>query len=93
MMRDDAIGVMRLGGIARKQDDQYSDIDIAIFSHNPLADLTLGERISIMESLNITIDEYHESRGEIKRETYQECHISSDKTGKSKPSWTKPPSG
>lgn len=88
MKRDDVIGVMQLGGIARNRADQYSDIDIAIFSHKPLKDITLGESWvepgCDLEVFNIAIDDGYEDWGEIKREAYQEGYISSDKTGEVK---------
>ena len=88
MKRDDVIGVMQLGGIARDRADEYSDIDIAIFSHKPLADLKMGEQWVApgcdLEVFNIAIDEGYEDWGEIKKEAYQEGYISSDKTGEVK---------
>ena len=88
MKRDDVIGVMQLGGIARNRADQYSDIDIAIFSHKPLTDITLGEQWvedgCDLEVFNIAIDKGFENWDEIKKEAYQEGYISSDKTGEVK---------
>ena len=88
MKRDDVIGVMQLGGIARNRADEYSDIDIAIFSHKPLKDIKLGEQWvkdgCDLEVFNIAIDEGYEDWGEIKKEAYYEGYISSDKTGEVK---------
>lgn len=33
-----AVGVMHLGGIARNRADEHSDIDIAVFSREPIPD-------------------------------------------------------
>ena len=88
LKRDDVIGFMQLGGIARNRADSYSDIDIAVFSHKPLTDIKLGEQWvkdgCDLEVFNIAIDEGYEDWGEIKKEAYQEGYISSDKTGEVK---------
>lgn len=88
MKRKDVIGVMQLGGIARNRADQYSDIDIAIFSHKPLKNIVLGEQWvedgCDLEVFNIAIDKGYKDWDEIKKEAYQEGYISSDKTGEVK---------
>ena len=85
LRREDVLGVMQLGGIARNRADEYSDIDVAVFSHKPLTDLRLGEQWveegCDLEVFNVAIDEGYEDWGEIKKEAYQEGYISSDKTG------------
>lgn len=85
MQRPDVIGVMHLGGIARNRADEDSDIDIAVFSYEPLKDLKLGEQLSEegydVEIFNIAINEGFDWWDPIMKEAYEEGYISSDKTG------------
>ena len=81
MERDDVIGVMHLGGIARNRADEDSDIDIAVFSYEPLKDLKLGEQLSEegydVEIFNIAINEGFDWWDPIMREAYEEGYVPS----------------
>ena len=85
MEREDVIGVMHLGGIARKRADEDSDIDIAIFSYDKLKNVQLGEQFSVegydVEIMNVAINEGFDDWDPIKKEAYEEGFVSSDKTG------------
>lgn len=89
LKRNDVIGVMHLGGIARNRADEDSDIDIAVFSYEPLKDITLGEQYSVegydVEIFNIAINEGYDWWDPIMKEAYEEGFISTDKTGEIKP--------
>jgi predicted nucleotidyltransferase len=82
--RKDVIGVMHLGGIARDYADEYSDIDIAVFSYDPI-DITLGERVvekgCIIEVFNVAINEGYSKWDSIQKETYQEGILAYDPYG------------
>jgi hypothetical protein len=79
-------GVMYLGGLARNFADEYSDIDVAVFSDEILADFHLGERLTPegydLEIWNIAMNEGFESWSAIQREAYAEGVIIADKNGK-----------
>jgi len=82
--REDVVGIMHLGGIARNYADEYSDIDIAVFSYDPI-DIALGEREvepgCIIEVFNIAINKGFEDWDEIQKEAYQEGFIAYDPQG------------
>lgn len=79
-------GVMYLGGLARGYADEFSDIDISVFSNEPLKDLRLGERFTPegfdLEIFNVAINEGFEKWPAIQKEAYEEGIIASDKNGK-----------
>lgn len=83
---NDVEGVMHLGGIARRKADEYSDIDIAVFSDRKLEWLKTGEQATPegydLEVFNIAMDDGSEKWDEIRREAYQEGFIAYDKNGK-----------
>lgn len=85
LKREDVIGIMHLGGIARKRADEDSDIDIAVFSYEPLKNIKLGEQFSEegydVELFNIVINEGYDYWDPIMKEAYEEGFISTDKTG------------
>ena len=82
----DVEGVVHLGGIARQKADEYSDIDIAVFSNKKLKWLQTGEQETPegydLEVFNIAMDSGFENWDEIKREAYQEGVIAFDRHGK-----------
>ena len=82
----DVEGVMFLGGVARNRADQYSDIDIAVFSQKKLTWLTTGEQETPegydLEVFNIVFEKGSEDWDEVKREAYQEGVIDFDRNGK-----------
>lgn len=82
----DVEGVMHLGGIARQRADEYSDIDIAVFSNKKLKWLQTGEQETPegydLEVFNIAMDFGFENWDEIKKEAYQEGVIAFDRNGK-----------
>lgn len=77
-------GVAFLGGVARKYADEYSDIDIVVFSDEVIMDLPVGERFYDenidIEIFNKVMSEY--KWNEQKKETYQEGCLVYDKSGK-----------
>lgn len=79
------IGAMHLGGIARGFADEYSDIDIAIFSQSPL-NIELGEREvqpgCIVEVFNIVVTDGSANWDDVQKEAYAEGIIAYDPTGK-----------
>lgn len=79
-------GVMHLGGIARQRADEYSDIDIAVFSEKKLDWLKTGEQATPegydLEVFNVVMKSGSKNWDEITREAYQEGIIAYDKNGK-----------
>lgn len=82
----DVEGVMHLGGIARQRADEYSDIDIAVFSDHKLEWLQTGEQATPegydLEVFNIPMNAGFAKWDEIKKEAYQEGVIAFDRNGK-----------
>ena len=82
----DVEGVIHLGGIARQRADEYSDIDLAVFSNQRLKWLRTGEQETPegydLEVFNIAMDSGFDNWDEIKREAYQEGVIAFDRNGK-----------
>lgn len=77
----DVLGVMHLGGIARGSADEYSDIDISVFSYEPLK-IELGEKEvepgCIIETFNVAINQGYDDWSSIQKEAYQEGVIAYD---------------
>ena len=82
----DVEGVIHLGGIARQRADEYSDIDLAVFSNQRLKWLRTGEQETPegydLEVFNIAMDSGFDNWDEIKREAYQEGVIAFDISGR-----------
>jgi predicted nucleotidyltransferase len=78
-------GVMYLGGLARDFADEFSDIDIAVFSEEKLSDLHLGERLTPenydLEIFSVAMNEGFEKWTPIQKEAYGEGVIVADKNG------------
>lgn len=78
-------GIVYLGGIARNFADEYSDIDIAIFSNEAMLDLKLGEQLSpeglVFEIYNVALNNGFEEWSSAQKEAYEESVIFSDKAG------------
>ena len=76
-------GVAYLGGLARGFADEFSDIDIALFSYEPMPDLQLGEHLTpdghVLELFNVVMNEGFEKWSPIQKEAYEECVIVIDK--------------
>lgn len=78
-------GIMHLGGIARGFADEDSDIDLAIFSKQPLEGVVFGEQITPegydLELWNVVMDEGTNNWSTIQKEAYQEGYIEFDRHG------------
>jgi predicted nucleotidyltransferase len=76
-------GIVYLGGLARGFADEFSDIDIALFSKKPMPNLQLGERLSPegydLEIYNIAMDEGFQKWTPIQKEAYEEGVVIYDK--------------
>ena len=81
----DVEGVANLGGIARNRADEFSDIDIAVFSEKELGWLKTGEQKTEegydLEVLHISMSNGYSNWSSIKREAYQEAKLAYDKSG------------
>lgn len=82
----DVEGVMHLGGLARGKADEYSDIDVAVFSEKKLEWLKTGEQETDegfdLEVFNVKMEDGFDDWDEIAKEAYQEGKIAFDRTGK-----------
>lgn len=76
-------GVVYLGALARGFADEYSDIDIGIFSNEPMPELILGEQVTNdgydIDMFHINMREGLTNWTEIQKEAYQEGKLIYDK--------------
>lgn len=88
ILHDDVEGIMFLGGVARNIADEYSDIDIAVFSNGSLDWFSPEDKVLNngyeLDTFHIDMVNGFSDWSEIKKEAYSEGIIYHDRSGKVK---------